>query len=224
MANNEELLLGDIIKSVNGKTMNELDELYLELTEFGVNTSIKDLKLVVLRAGKEENVTVKPFTKAIMDTQTTIQGDAVPIVKVAIGVSPSYKFSLVKSLAYSGERTIGSFTAVFDTLGLLFSKESVTIKSLSGPVGIFGMTASIASQGFPNLLNWMGLLSVNVGLLNLFPIPALDGGRLVFLGYEAITKKKASQKVETALISITMILLLGLMVYVTFNDILRLFK
>ncbi len=86
------------------------------------------------------------------------------------------------------------------------------------------MTTKIASEGFASLLNWMGLLSVNVGLLNLFPIPALDGGRLVFLGYEAITKKKPSPKVETALISITMILLLGLMIIVTFNDVLRLFK
>ncbi|HEY8395840.1 MAG TPA: site-2 protease family protein, partial [Bacilli bacterium] len=95
---------------------------------------------------------------------------------------------------------------------------------LSGPVGIFDMTKTIASQGIASLLNWMGLLSVNVGLLNLFPIPALDGGRLLFLGYEAVTKKKPSQKVETALISITMILLLGLMVVVTFNDVLRLFR
>ena len=69
----------------------------------------------------------------------------------------------------------------------------------------------------------MGLLSVNVGLLNLFPIPALDGGRLLFLGYEAVTKKTES-KVETVLISVTMVLLLGLMVIVTFNDILRLFR
>ncbi|HEY8405611.1 MAG TPA: site-2 protease family protein, partial [Acholeplasma sp.] len=61
-----------------------------------------------------------------------------------------------------------------------------------------------------------------VGLLNLLPIPALDGGRLVFLGYEAITKKKPNQKVETALIAVTMILLFGLMIYVFYNDLLRL--
>ena len=58
--------------------------------------------------------------------------------------------------------------------------------------------------------------------MNLLPVPALDGGRLLFLGYEAVTKKKPSQKVETALISITMILLFGLIIYVSFNDILRL--
>ncbi len=58
----------------------------------------------------------------------------------------------------------------------------------------------------------MGILSINVGLLNLLPIPALDGGRLVFVAYEAITGKKPNQKVETALITITFFLLLGLII------------
>jgi regulator of sigma E protease len=70
----------------------------------------------------------------------------------------------------------------------------------------------------------MGLLSVNVGLLNLLPIPALDGGRLIFLGYEVVTRRKTNPKVETLLITITMLLLFGLMIYVTYNDILDLIK
>ena len=72
------------------------------------------------------------------------------------------------------------------------------------------------------VLSLIGLLSVNIGLLNLFPIPALDGGRLVFLGYEAITRKKPNPKVETILITVTMILLMGLMVFVAYSDIVRL--
>ena len=74
------------------------------------------------------------------------------------------------------------------------------------------------------ILFWLGILSINIGLLNLLPVPALDGGRLLFLGYEAITNKKPNQQVETILITITMVLLMGLMVYVTFNDIVGLFK
>ena len=60
--------------------------------------------------------------------------------------------------------------------------------------------------------------------MNLLPIPALDGGRLVFVAYEAITKKKPNPKVETILITVTMILLFGLMIVVTFNDIVRLIR
>ena len=96
------------------------------------------------------------------------------------------------------------------------------IQNLSGPVGIFSLTKNVASQGIAPILNLTGLLSVNIGLLNLLPIPALDGGRLLFLAYEAITKKKPNQKVEVALITITMLLLFGLMIVVTFGDILRL--
>jgi regulator of sigma E protease len=141
-----------------------------------------------------------------------------------LGINPQYKFHFGKSILYSFQNTGHSFTSVFNSIKLLITEESVTLEAMSGPVGIFGITKETASYGFTNLLHLLGLLSVNVGLLNLFPIPALDGGRLVFLGYEAITKKKPSPKVETALISITMILLLGLMIIVTFNDVLKLFR
>jgi len=67
------------------------------------------------------------------------------------------------------------------------------------------------------------LLSVNLAVINLLPIPALDGGRLVFLGYEAITTKKPNKRVENTLHYAMYIMLMGLFVYITFNDILRLF-
>ena len=98
------------------------------------------------------------------------------------------------------------------------------MKNLSGPIGIFTLTSQAASYGILYVLSLIGLLSVNIGLLNLFPIPALDGGRLVFVAYEAITRKKPNPKVETILISVTMILLLGLMVFVAYSDILRIIK
>ena len=111
---------------------------------------------------------------------------------------------------------------MINTLGLLFFSDEVGIKQLSGPVGIFTMTSNAASAGFGSLLNFIGFLSVNIGFMNLLPIPALDGGRLVFVAYEAITKKKPSEKLQTALITVTMILLLGLILFVSFNDVLRL--
>ena len=144
--------------------------------------------------------------------------------KVSLGISPTYKFDFVQSLKHAFNQTISSFSMIFVTVGALFTSDDITIANLSGPVGIFSLAKSVANQGFLYILNLMGMLSVNVGLMNLLPIPALDGGRLVFLAYEAITKKKPSQKVETALITITMILLFGLMIFVTFNDVLRLFK
>lgn len=227
MTNNTGLKKDDIIIAVEGKGYEKLYEMYEAIRNYRGNyddDSLNRLTITVLRGSETKDVAVKPYSKKIMDTQKTGSGEPIEIVDVVMGVSPKSEFHLGKSVLYSLKRTGNSFTAVFDTLALLFSEESVTIAALSGPVGIFDMTKTVASRGFASLLNWMGLLSVNVGLLNLFPIPALDGGRLLFLGYEAVTKKKPSQKVETVLISVTMVLLLGLMVIVTFNDILRLFR
>lgn len=220
MANNEGLKVGDIILKINKELVNSQSDIYNIFTNY-IGENDEKITLTVLRDGKEVEVSIKPYSKEVMDTQTTTDGNLIPPVKVAMGVSPAYKFSLLQSFAYSGKRTLGSMTAVFDTFGLLFSG-SASVSNLSGPVGIFSLTKNVASQGFAQLLNLMGLLSVNIGLLNLLPIPALDGGRLVFIAYEAITKKKPNQKVETALITVTMLLLFGLMIYVTFGDILRL--
>jgi regulator of sigma E protease len=227
MSSNTGLKEGDIITAVQGKGYEQLFEMYEVIKNYhgnNENDALNRLTITVLRGSELKEIKVKPYSKKIMDTQKTSAGVPIETIKVAIGISPKYEFNLGKSFLYSLKSTGNSFTAVFDTLDLLFSEESVSIAALSGPVGIFDMTKTMASQGFASLLNWMGLLSVNVGLLNLFPIPALDGGRLLFLGYEAVTKKKPNPKVETVLIMVTMILLLGLMIFVTFNDVLRLFK
>ena len=68
------------------------------------------------------------------------------------------------------------------------------------------------------------MLSVNIGVVNLLPIPALDGGRIVFLGYELVTRKKPSKKVENTINNVFLLLLLILFVFITFNDIMRLGK
>jgi len=227
MATNADLKVDDVIVALNDVPYTNLTALYQVLIDYEGNSPVASENIVrvgIIREGASQDVDIRPYSHKIMSTQKTSDGELLPIVKVAMGISPTYHFDLVKSLEYSGKSTLSSFTAIIDTLDLLFNDDTVTIAALSGPVGIFSITKQIAANGFPQLLNWMGLLSVNVGLLNLFPIPALDGGRLLFLGYEAITRKKTNPKVETILITVTMFLLFGLMIYVTFNDILDLIK
>ncbi|GEM_PF-204641 len=168
-------------------------------------------------------VKIKPYCKDIMDEQEDIEGNQIPPAGIVLGFSPSREFSLHQSLVFGIKKTVNSTTVVFRTLRMLFKNKTVTIKSLSGPVGIYTLTSEVATYGFLPLLDLLGMLSVNVGLLNLFPIPALDGGRIVFLGYEAITRKKPNPKVEKILITVTMFLLLGLIAFVTLNDIIKLF-
>ncbi|MBO5712276.1 MAG: site-2 protease family protein, partial [Acholeplasmatales bacterium] len=119
------------------------------------------------------------------------------------------------------------FTLIFRTLKLLIAPSEVRqvgISDLSGFVGIFSMVMSFINSGFVALLAFAALLSVNIGVMNLLPIPALDGGRLVFLLYELITRRKPSKKVENTINNVFFILLMLLFVFITFNDVLRLFK
>lgn len=202
---------GDGFEYVEVKSWKEVYDI------FTANVNGDSMTLKVLRDGKEVECTVKPYSKEIFDKTQDVD-----ITAILIGVSPKAKFSLGKSVIYSFTEVYGSLKNMVNTLGMLFFSKEVGVGDLSGPVGIFSLTSKAAKQGFGSLLNFIGFLSVNVGFMNLLPIPALDGGRLVFVAYEAITKKKPNQKVETVLITVTMLLLFGLIIFVSFNDILRL--
>ena len=106
-------------------------------------------------------------------------------------------------------------------LDLVRGRESVN--NLSGPVGIVSAISQAASYGLADLLELLVLITVNLGVFNLLPIPALDGGRLVFLAVEAVIRRPVSQRLQEHLTMATFILLFGLMIFATYNDILRLF-
>lgn len=184
---------------------------------FTANIEGHEMTLKVNRNGETVECTVNPYSKEVFDKTQSVE-----ITSILMGVSPQVKFNLGKSIVYSFTEFYDSLKNMVNTLGMLFFSSEIGIGDLSGPVGIFSLTSQAASQGFGSLLNFIGFLSVNVGFMNLLPIPALDGGRLVFVAYEAITKKKPNQKVETALITVTMLLLFGLIIFVSFNDVLRL--
>ena len=94
---------------------------------------------------------------------------------------------------------------------------------LSGPVGIFNVVGAASKSGFVTILSLLALISVNVGFINLLPIPAFDGGHVLFLIIEKIKGSPVSQKLENTIHTIFLVLLMILMVYITFNDVLKLF-
>ena len=99
----------------------------------------------------------------------------------------------------------------------------VSPKELSGPVGIYTAVDTTRENGWYSVLILIALLSVNVGILNLIPFPAFDGGRILFLIIEKLRGKPIKAETENLIHNIGFFLLLALLVYVTFNDILRLF-
>ena len=110
---------------------------------------------------------------------------------------------------------------MFVVLGNLITGK-LSIKNLSGPVGIFGIVGDVKKQGLSSILYLLALLSINVGVINLLPFPAFDGGRILFLIIEKIKGSPINARVENIIHSIGFILLILLMIYVTINDILNL--
>lgn len=95
-------------------------------------------------------------------------------------------------------------------------------QGISGPIGVFAVTTEATKGGVLNLIDLVGVLSVNLAILNIFPFPALDGGRLLFIGIEAVTRKKISNKVEATIDSIGFMILLALILLISIGDIRRL--
>ena len=100
---------------------------------------------------------------------------------------------------------------------------SADLSQVAGPIGIAGLVGEALDVGFVYLMYFTAFISVNLAVINLIPLPALDGGRLLFIAIEAITKKPIKEKIAVTLNIIGFSLLILLMVVVTFSDIVKLF-
>ena len=145
-------------------------------------------------------------------------------ILIQMGIRPTESFDFAFMITYPFRQVYSDTMSVINTIGLLFDpNEDLGLRDLSGPVGIFSLVSSTTSQGLLPIIAFTAFLSINIGLLNLLPIPALDGGRLVFLGIEAVTRKPLNRKLENTINNLMFLLLMGLFIFVTFNDILKLF-
>lgn len=133
-------------------------------------------------------------------------------IQCALVKNPIKSFSTAISM-------MGSYsTAIIQWLGTLV-KGQASMDEVSGVVGIVSMTAQQARQGLASISLFMAMISLNVGIFNLLPIPALDGGRILFVLIRALSGGRLSAEAEAKVHMIGMILLLGLMVFLVFNDI-----
>lgn len=181
------------------------------------NKKGEDLRVYVMRDDNEKNYDIESYSVELLESQ------GVTSTKVQIGISPRYKMDFAKLLYMPFVETGDACMLIFRTLKLLFTDATVNIDDLSGPIGIFSIIKTSVSQGLLSVLNWTAIISVNVGFMNLLPLPALDGGRLAFMAYEGITRKKPNPKVENIIHTIGFVLLMVLFVFVAFNDVIRAF-
>lgn len=133
---------------------------------------------------------------------------------------------LFSGFTHSYNITVYSVKVFAQLVGFALKEHNIAPVSegVSGPVGIAQITSQAVSLGFLSVLQLVGLLSLNLALINILPIPALDGGRFFFIIIEAVTKKRVNPKFEKWAHSIGFAVLLGLIVLVTFNDIIKLFR
>ena len=179
------------------------------------------------KAKVDENpyVSIEESSPLVSWSNETLDNQRVEKIAIYMGVSPVYHFSLGGILKETFTSFWSDFTLIFRTLKLLIAPSGIRqvgVSDLSSVVGIFGMIEDIIVGGILPLIAFTAMLSINIGIVNLLPIPALDGGRIVFLGYELITRRKPNKKFELILNNVFFILLMILFIYVTFNDVMRL--
>lgn len=179
-----------------------------------------DIEHVTFRYQRNDEVKeaiVETFGNAVLINQN------VDKIELRLGINPQSETSILWSVGYGFNQTKNTVIQIGNTLNLVFGgSEQVGVSDLAGPLGIFSLVSSSLAGGILSLISFTAFLSVNIGMLNILPIPALDGGRLVFLGYEAIFRKPVNKKVENIIHTAMFFALMALFVYVTFNDILRL--
>ncbi|MCP8616489.1 RIP metalloprotease RseP [Salirhabdus salicampi] len=139
-----------------------------------------------------------------------------------IGVTRPFQKSFSQVLKYGFVQTYDITILIIDSVGKLVTGQ-ISIDNLAGPVGIYDATDRVVQTGIFNFLTWTAMLSINLGIINLLPLPALDGGRLLFIGAEAIRGKPLDPQKEGIIHFIGFALLMLLMIVVTWNDIQRLF-
>ncbi len=200
----------DLVLSINGKNVKSFDDVLLE-TKF---TSEDTYEFIVLRDKKEVKVNIKP--------NITKDEEGKEIREFGFGTSVKKEKGFVNALKYGAISTYKNSISVFKILGKLVTGK-IGADNLSGPIGVFSVIDNVKSSGLESLIYLTAYLSINVAIINFIPIPVFDGGRILLLLIEKIKGKKLNPKIENTLNNIGTILLLMLMVYVTLNDILKIF-
>ncbi len=198
------LEVGDRITHIDGREIKTWQEIGQAISDSGGEI----IDVSVIRKGEEISLSITPRFNPESE-------------KYAIGILPKISHSPAKAAVAGVKATGRLFGVMIKSLTMLFSGQA-GVDEISGPVGIVKMVSDTQDYGFLYFGFLAALISVNLALFNLLPLPALDGGRILIVLFGWITGKKVSQRIEGAIHLVGMMLLLGLMFYVTVNDVGRL--
>jgi|HubBroStandDraft_6_1064221.scaffolds.fasta_scaffold16467_2 regulator of sigma E protease len=202
---------GDEITAVNGKKI-EFWEQFREATQ---SSNGQPMALDIIRSGHPVQLTVTPKKGAAGTDENVYQ----------VGIGPrdetAYKHvSFSEGVHFAVTGTVDTITRTVDVVGKLFSGR-VSIKQLQGPVGISHMAGQAVRRGPLDVVSLMVLISINLGILNLLPIPILDGGNILLLAIEGIMRRDLSLSFKERFVQVGLVFLLVIFAIVMYNDILR---
>ncbi|RNF40601.1 RIP metalloprotease RseP [Planococcus salinus] len=200
---------GDLVTEIEGEPIQSWDELVEAVQDNAGNP----LAFEVERGGETLEFSITPEISEESPEEVGVIG--------VLYQSPLEK-DVLGSFVYGAEQTVFWFKEILRLLGMLVTGQ-FTIDALSGPVGIYKTTEEVAKYGIYTLMSWGAMLSINLGIMNLLPLPALDGGRLMFFIVEAIRGKPVDRQKEGMVHFVGIMLLMLLMIVVTWNDIQRFF-
>ena len=202
---------GDRIVAVDGEAIETFGDLKTVVSESGG----EPLTFTVVREGRERTLTATPRS------QETATGDTRYLLGVT-GPAPRFETQDPLTALWTGTAETYRLTALTLTAvgEIVFGERSVD--QMGGPVKIVSLSNEVAQIGFISLVSFTAVLSINLGLLNLFPIPMLDGGHLAFFAVEAVRGKPVDERAQEYAFRIGLALLLALMILITVNDILSL--
>lgn len=209
---------GDVILAVDGEKVGTWTDARLKISTVKEGSSI-DFK-VKHEDGTIETIGVTPIEE--VNENCSDEEECPPVYVYGIGSKIVEKKGFIGSIEYAFIETKNIILSMGTTLKYLFTGR-LGMNDLSGPVGIYEVVDDQKSEGIDSLLYLLAYLSINVGIMNLIPFPAFDGGHILFLLIEKIRGKAVSPNVEATITGIGFIFLILLMIFVTFNDVINLF-
>jgi regulator of sigma E protease len=202
---------GDLILEVDGKRVDTWDEMSRLIKE-----SQGSLSLVVLREGEKKKISISPLRITTQD----LYGKEKEISIIGIQ-SKTLKRNIILSFARASQKLYTLTHSIIKGLFYLVTRKIPFREAVAGPIGIGILTTKIARIGFFALFDFIGILSLSLGIINLAPFPVLDGGHLLFMVVEKLRGKALSQKWENIITQVGLAVLISLMLFVSYNDILR---
>ena len=200
------LKAGDVIVAVAGRRVITPQDLKDAIS----GNADKEIELLIRRDGMERRLAVTP------DKRATGGWIGITIVEA----TRSFKPGPVEALRLSVVQNATSSVLIFKTLGGLFTG-ATSVRQLQGPVGIAQLSGESAQAGWTALLSLMAVISLNLGLLNLMPVPVLDGGHILIMALEGVARRDFSMQVKEKMLLAGFVVLMMLMVTVIYNDLTR---